>query len=310
MKVLVAGATGAVGVPLVRALTAAGHHVTGISRSSAGTERLQSLGAGAVGADVLDRDALMAAVGGRTFDAVIHELTALKKAPARYRDMSATNELRERGTANLLEAAHTTGATRMLTQSIVFGYGYLDHGREPLTEASPFGQPHQDKFDPSIAAMASTENQLFTDPAVEGIALRYGLFYGGDIDTMVGMLRKRRPPVTNSSATLALIHHDDAAAATVAALEKGRADTAYNIVDDTPTTWRDFITTVATTFQTPRPLSMKGWMVRLAAPYAGRMMTEVSMNVSNSQAREQLGWIPRYPSCVEGIRAAAGTVNS
>lgn len=310
MKVLVAGATGAVGIPLVRALTAAGHQVTGISRTTAASELLQSLGAGAVEADALDREALMRAVDGRTFGAVIHELTALKKAPARFRDMSATNELRERGTANLLEAAGVTGATRMLTQSIVFGYGYCDHGGEPLTEASPFGQLHQNKFDPSIAAMASTENQLFTARGIDGIALRYGLFYGRDLDSMVGMLRKRRLPVTDSSATLALVHHDDAAAATVAALEKGTADTAYNIVDDTPTTWRDFITTVATNFQTPRPLSMKGWMVRLAAPYAGRMMTQVSMNVSNGRARAQLGWIPRYPSCVDGIRAAASRVNS
>ena len=180
MKVLIAGATGAVGVPIVTRLLAAGDHVTGIVRSAAGADALGRLGAESVGADVLDRDALLRAVEGHRYDAVIHELTALKKPPARFRDMSATNTLRTTGTANLLEAARVVGATRFVTQSIVFGYGYRDHGDTPLTEDDPFGEPAGGPVDASLRAMKSAEEQVFAAPDVDGVALRYGLFYGAD----------------------------------------------------------------------------------------------------------------------------------
>ena len=78
---------------------------------------------------------------GLSADAVIHELTALKTAPARHSGMAATDRLRIGGTANLLAAAETMGATTFLTQSIIFGYGYRDHGDRVLTEEDPFGRP-------------------------------------------------------------------------------------------------------------------------------------------------------------------------
>lgn len=303
MRVLLAGATGAVGEPIVRALVCAGDHVTGIARSDSGARQLRSLGAAAARADVLEREALLQAVAGQRFDAVVHELTALRKAPTRFGDMNATNELRTRGTTHLLEAAHTVGATQFVTQSIVFGYGYEDHGTDPITESAPFGQAHGNKFAPIIDALSSTENQIFDDPEIDGIALRYGLFYGRDIATISELLRRKRLPVTAASGTLPLIHHEDAAAATVAALHHGHPNTAYNIVDDTPTSWRDYITAVADATGTPAPRRLPGPLVRAVAPYAGRLISQVSMRVNNCKAADELGWHPRYPSCKEGIRA-------
>lgn len=305
MRVLLAGATGAVGEPIVRELINAGDHVTGIARSATGARQLRALGAAAVQADVLEREALQQAVAGQRFDAVVHELTALKKAPTRFGDMTATNELRTRGTTHLLEAAHTVGATRFVTQSIVFGYGYQDHGTEPINESAPFGQIHGNKFDPIIEALNSTETQIFDDPKIDGIALRYGLFYGRDIATMRELQRRKRLPVTADSGILPLIHHDDAAAATVAALHHGHPNTAYNIVDDTPTSWRDYINAVADATGLPGPRRLPGWLIRAAAPYAGRLISQVSLRVNNAKAADELGWRPRYPSCREGIQAAA-----
>jgi nucleoside-diphosphate-sugar epimerase len=305
MRVLLAGATGAIGVPLVTRLVESGDDVTGISRTETGAAALADLGADAVLADVLDRDGLLGALAGRRYDAVIHELTALKKPPARFRDMDATNVLRTTGTAHLLEAARAVRATRFVTQSIVFGYGYFDHGDEPITERARFGQPSSDRFAPSIQAMAAAENQVFDSQDVEGVALRYGLFYGRDIATVAGMLRGRRLPVSSYAGTLAFISHEDAAAATVAALRRGRADSAYNVVDDTPVSWRDYATEVANAVGAPRPLTLPGWLLRTAAPYAGRFMTRVSMVVSNTRAKEELGWKPEYGSYVEGVAAAA-----
>ena len=310
MRVLVAGATGAVGLPIVAQLIANGHEPVGLVRSDVGADRLHAAGATGLRADVLDRDALLRAVDGDAFDAVVHELTALKKAPTRFADMRPTNVLRTQGTANLLAAAQLTGARRFVVQSIVFGYGFTDHGSRPLTEADPFGHSTGDRVSPVVDALAAAENQPFDDPDVDAVALRYGLFYGHDITTVAGLLRKRRLPITSATGTLALIHHDDAAAATVAAIERGHPNTAYNIVDATPTTWSDYVRATATAMNVAAPRSVPGWVMRAAAPYAGRIATRVSMTVSNSAAHRDLDWRPRYPSCVEGLRASAAAARA
>lgn len=117
-------------------LTANSHEVFAVTRTPVAAERAQSLGARPLVADVLDRDALRDATRGHRFNAVIHELTSLKKPPLRHRDMEQTNRLRIEGTRNLIEAASDTGATRFVTQSIVFGYGFRDHGDTELIAPS------------------------------------------------------------------------------------------------------------------------------------------------------------------------------
>ena len=186
MKVIVAGATGAVGRPLVRVLRESGHEVIGITRTSAGAAALSTLGATAVIADALNRDSLLTAFAGQSADAVINELTALTKAPARYADMEPTNVLRQDGSANLVEVARLVGAKRFLTQSIFFGYGYRDFGSTVITEDAPFGSPQGDRTDPVLAALVAAEAHAQSLPGVVGIALRYGLFYGGDVTTTSG----------------------------------------------------------------------------------------------------------------------------
>jgi nucleoside-diphosphate-sugar epimerase len=301
VRVLLAGASGAIGTPLTRQLLAAGHEVVGITRSQANAERLRAGGAQAVVADVMDRANLLDAVRGVHADAVIHELTAL--GTAKMRDaMQGTNTLRTTGTAHLLAAAHAVGAHRFLTQSIVFGYGYRDHGPHVLTEDDPFGEPVRGTLGPAIDAMRSTEEQVFSADEIEGIALRYGLFYGQDsfIRMIVNLVRKRRLPVPSSGGGLAtFIHLEDAAAATVAALDKGRAGQAYNIVDDEPVRWADFLDAVAAQLGVRRPMRLPTWMLR-AIPYLHTIMT-TSMHVSNAKARRELGWSPAVSTYREGI---------
>jgi nucleoside-diphosphate-sugar epimerase len=127
---LLAGASGAVGTPLTEQLIAAGHEVVGLTRSQPKAERLRTVGAQAVVADVLDRANLLAAVHAVRADAVIHELTALGTTNVRA-GMRGTNALRTTGTTNLLAAAQAVGAHRFLTQSIVLGYGYRDRVGRP-----------------------------------------------------------------------------------------------------------------------------------------------------------------------------------
>lgn len=193
-------------------------------------------------ADASDRDSLLRAVDGLCADAVIHELTALRKPPLRHSGMAITDRLRTQGTTNLLAAAEVLGAQRFVTQSFICGYGYYDHGDRILTEQQQFGRPAGNNSDPHVAAMRSAEQQAFTAP--EGIALGYGLLYGGNANEMRALLARRALPVARGG-LLGWVHLDDAAAATVAALEHGHAGEAYNIVDDKPACWEEVITSPA-----------------------------------------------------------------
>lgn len=303
MKVIMAGATGTLGVPIVRQLIAAGHAVAGITRPGSGAERLEQLGATPIIADAMDRSGLLRAVAGERADAVLHELTALKKPPFGHGGMAETDRLRTQGTKHLVEVARLVGARRFVTQSIVFGYGYRDHGDRVLTEDAPFGRTDGSAFDAHVDAMVATEQQAFHADGIEGIALRYGVLYGEDTDTIVRMLRKRALPVARRGGQIPFVHHLDAASATVAALERGRAGQAYNIVDDSPTTFRELITGIAEARHAPKPLVLPGGLLKLVAPYGGVVLADVSMHVSNAKAKRELAWAPRYPSFREGISA-------
>ena len=305
MRVLLAGASGAVGTPLTRQLLAAGHQVVGITRSRATAQRLRTAGAEAVVADVMDRGNLLTAVRDVRADAVMHELTALGTTKIREA-MQGTNNLRTTGTAHLLEAARAVGAHRFLTQSIVLGYGYRDHGPHMLTEDDPFAEPAPGRFGPALAALHSAEEQVFSADEMEGVALRYGAFYGRDSFTrmLTNLVRKRRLPVPSSGGGFAtFIYLEDAAAATVAALEKGRGGQAYNIVDDEPVRWADYLDTLAAELGARRPWRVPTWMLR-AIPFVYTIMS-TSMRVSNAKARRELGWTPTVPTYREGIALVA-----
>jgi nucleoside-diphosphate-sugar epimerase len=305
MRVLLAGASGAVGTPLTRQLIAAGHQVVGITRSQANAERLRSTGVEAVVADVMDRENLLTAVRDVRADAVMHQLTALGTRNL-WKAIRGTNALRTTGTAHLLAAARAVGAHRFLTQSIVFGYGYRDHGPHVITEDDPFGEPVSGQVGTVMAAIRSTEEQVFSADEMEGIALRYGAFYGQDNFTRMisNLVRKRRLPVPSSGGGFAtFIYLEDAAAATVAALEKGRAGQAYNIVDDEPARWADYLDALAAELGARRPWRVPTWLLR-PIPYLHAIMT-TSMRVSNAKARRELGWAPAVSTYREGIPLVA-----
>jgi NAD(P)-dependent dehydrogenase (short-subunit alcohol dehydrogenase family) len=237
MKVLIAGASGALGIPLTRALIAKGYEVLGVARSPESGDHLSRLGAHPIQANVMDRDDLLRAVKGVRADAVIHALTALKKSPLRHQDMYATNALRDVGTRNLLALARQVGARRFVAESMTLGYGYGDWGEKVITEDDPFAPAgSSSQLERHVAGFRSLERQLWEatrEGWIEGIALRYGYFYGAvSLEPLLDLLRRRSLPLPDGGrAVTSWIYLEDAAAATVAALERGRAGEAYNIVD-------------------------------------------------------------------------------
>ncbi|MTE13929.1 NAD-dependent epimerase/dehydratase family protein [Nocardia aurantiaca] len=314
MKVVVAGATGAIGRPLVTALRQAGHQVYALTRGGRGTEVARSLGATPLVANVMDRSDLLRATERLTADAVIHELTAYRYSPPTHYHapgLLRTNALREIGSRHLLELAQQAGARRYLTQSLIIGYGLRDHGAKPVTEQDPFGRIAGDVTDGIIGALHEAESSAWRAPGIDGIALRYGLFYGpGASEPFVRALRMRMFPLpTTATGHTGFIHLEDAAAATVAALEHGVPGQAYNIVDDEPITWDTMLDAMADTVGARRPPRLPARLIRMASPLAAAQMLDFDIHVSNAKARADLGWKPKYPTYREGLPTLANAVH-
>src|SRR5918912_1532348 len=183
MRVFVAGATGALGIPVLRQLAARGHEVVGMTRSNSKRALIEQFGARAVVVDALDARALTQAVREAAPTHVLHLLTALpKNGPLRPKDVAATNVLRIQGTANLLQAAIAAGVQRVVAESYAYVYGYGDHGARPLTEADP--PPTRDAvraFQPVDDALRALEAQMLAanqQGQLEAVVLRYGMVYG------------------------------------------------------------------------------------------------------------------------------------
>lgn len=312
--VFIAGATGASGAPLVRQLLARGYGVIGLTRSPEKRAALERQGAQVVVADALDREALRDATQGLRADALVHALTAIPaRGPSRPRDMEATNALRTVGTTNLLEIASNLGVRRVMAESMALGYGFGDWGERVLTEEQPFAVGRTATLEPTLAALRSLESQVVEATrigSVEGVLLRFGYFYGpGASDTMVRMLKRRMFPLPGGGPGVgSWVTTEDAAAAVVAALERGEAGNAYNVVDDEPVALRDFLTKLASTVGAPKPWSVPQWVFTLSAPYAAAFLGSV-LRVSNEKAKRDLDWIPANPTHREGIARIAASLS-
>jgi nucleoside-diphosphate-sugar epimerase len=301
MNVFVAGGTGTIGVPLVRALVARNHRVFATTRSRDKESMIRALGATPVVVDALDAAALAKAVRDAAPSHVVHQLTALPKTgPRRASDLEPTNRLRDEGTRHLLEAAIAARAQR-----IVIGSFALIGAAGTIENPDP-------QIDRAADAVRSMESQA-VDAArrgdIEAIVLRYGLFYGPGnpaTDELIALVRRRwLPRVRNDRGQLPYIHLDDAVAATIAALARGRSGGVYDIVDDRPASFSEIVTELAVVARARPPLTVSPWLVRLAAPYMARIFS-LQLPLSNAAARRELGWAPRFPSYREGLRQTIG----
>jgi 2-alkyl-3-oxoalkanoate reductase len=294
MNVFVAGGTGTIGLPLVKALVSAGHRVTALTRSPGKQEAVRAAGASVAVADALSRESLIAAVKTARPTHVIHELTALPKdGPRRASDVVATNRLRVEGTRNLLEAATQAGVRRFVVGSFALLAPRATVETVPANDAAE--------------AVRSMETQVLDATrrgAIEGVILRYGMFYGPQTPStgaMVDMVRKRRLPVVRGDAgQLPLIHVDDAVSATVLALDAAPAGAVYEIVDDQPASLTQIVEAIAEYTGSAKPFRVPGWLPRLVAPYTARL-TSIRMPLSNARAKTDLGWHPAYPTLHDGL---------
>lgn len=312
MRVFLAGATGAIGRQLVPLLLAAGHEVTGMTRSPQRAQALRAAGAEPAVADALDREAVVEAVRGARPDAIVHQLTAIPALidPRRIeRDFVLTDRLRTEGTRNLLAGASAAGTERVVAQSIAFMYAPGPNGTLHVeTDPQLIPERAPKSFRRTAGAVAELERSVL---GAGGTVLRYGYFYGPGSSIardggMAEALRKRRIPVVGpGTGVWSFIHVEDAARATVAAL--GHAGPAvYNVVDEQPAPVAEWLPAFAEAVGAPRPLKVP---TLLARPFAGSYGIQTMVRVQGadgSKARSELGWQPRYPSWRAGFRDGLG----
>jgi 2-alkyl-3-oxoalkanoate reductase len=273
MRTLVAGATGAIGRPLVCCLRANRHEVFAFARSPNSASALKEIGAEEIIADALDAAAVKAAVERIRPDAVINELTSLPRhyTPA---EMKAAEErdrnVRIEGNINLLAALRDAGVRRYLLQSS--GYWYAP-GAGLADESVPFISSASPRVEASAGTYLELEARAAATPGIEFVALRYGFFYGpgtwytreGDMGDQVR--QKQVPIIGEGQGVYSFVHIDDAAGATAAALEGPPG--AYNIVDGNPS---------------PQHVWLTGFARAAGAPAPPRISEEEALRTSSSDA--------------------------
>ena len=305
MRVFVTGATGALGRHLVPGLVATGHEVTATTRTPGKVAQLRAAGAEPVIVDGLDRQAVITAVVAAAPQVIVHEMTSLASLRSLRnfdKEFAATNELRTRGTDNLLAAAAEAGTRRVIAQSYT-GWTNERSGGPVKTEDDPLDSHPIASAQQGLAAIRHVEEAVPTG-VPEGLALRYGGFYGpGASEPLLDLVRKRRVPVIGSGAGIwSFIEITDAAAATLAAVERG-APGVYNIVDSDPAPVADWLPYLAKVAGAKPPLRLPAWIGRLLAGELVVMQMTTMRGSSNEKARKELGWEPRYASWREGFRA-------
>jgi nucleoside-diphosphate-sugar epimerase len=297
MKIFIAGATGAIGRPLVSAVTAAGHEAIGMTSSERGLKTLRENGADGVVADALDAQAVEAALKKVRPAAVIEELTSL---PQHYtsEEMRASADRDQRvrleGGKNVQNAARAAGAKRYIVQSTGFFYA---PGNGLAREAENLASQATPAVSSSVRTYMQVEQRVLGTQDLDGVALRYGFFYGPgtwytDNGDVANQVRKRNYPVAGSGEGVwSWVHIEDAAVATVAALEC--APGVYNVVDDEPSRLSVWLPAFAEAVGAPEPPRISEQeAIQSAGPdfvyYATRLR-----GASNAKAKQNLGFEPR-----------------
>jgi nucleoside-diphosphate-sugar epimerase len=307
LKVFVAGGTGVIGRAAVQALVAAGHSVRSTARGAAKATLVRRLGAEPVECDLYDGNAVRRAIAGAD---VLVRLTTKIGSMAKLRDpklWEETNRLRTAGARVLVDAALAEGVATYVHESVTFVYA--DGGTRWITEDA--------RTDPGGGEILKTalagegEATRITEAGGKGIVLRFAGFYGSDAPStpeMLTMARRRMlPQIGPGDNYFSSIYVPDAGRAVAAAVTAPAG--IYNVCDDQPVLFRDYLAAVAAAAEAKKPMHLPGFLGKLVFGQVWDYVSR-SQRVSNAKLKHLTGWEPEVKSAVEGWSKAAVEVKA
>lgn len=260
MRVLVAGATGAIGKPLIESLIQTGQDTYGITHSEERARALAATGAKPLVVNVLDRDAVFTAMTRVKPDVVIDMLTSLPKeyTPETMRKAAEGDvKLRLEGGGLLHAAAEAAGVRRYIVQSSAFWYA---PGNDLADESDSFAFDAPSAIAAGTRMYAEIERRVLQSSKMEGVALRFGFFYGPETWFRPGgsvgdqVCKHQFPLIGLGQGIWNFIHIEDAAKAAAAAVYTHPG--AYNIVNNHPSALKEWLPAFARYLGAPYPPSM------------------------------------------------------
>jgi nucleoside-diphosphate-sugar epimerase len=307
VRIFVAGASGAIGLPLIVELVRLGHTVTGMTSSEAGAKKIIELGAAAELANAFEAPSVERAIRRADPEIVIDQLTALPKDPADlHRYLPGDTKLRLEGGGNLHRAALAHGARRYLQQSSGFflkpGKGLADESESMAIDASP-------DLATSARVYAELEARTLSSEQMEGVLLRYGFFYGPNTwyhregAAAQQVRRQQFPIVVGGQGVWSFVHIEDAALATVEALTAEAG--VYNVVDDDPSPVSVWLPRFAQWVGAPPPPEITEQVALETAGEDAVYYQTRLRGASNAKARKILNFRPRRLEWLTALRAPA-----
>jgi nucleoside-diphosphate-sugar epimerase len=295
MRIFVAGASGAIGQPLVAELVRRGHEVTGMTRPEVGARRLADMGAAVARVSAFDAVAVEQALRDARAEVVIDELTSLPQDSSKMAAAaSGDRKLRVEGGGNLRRAAMACGVRRYIQQASGFflepGSGLADESAGLAVNASP-------RLALSARTYAELEARVLSAGEMEGVALRYGFFYGPGTwyhpeGASADQTRRQEAPVIGDGGGVwSWVHIEDAAAATADVLTAPPG--VYNIVDDDPSPVAVWLPAFARFVGAPPPPRISEEQARASAGEDAVYYGTKLRGASNRKAKRTIGFEPR-----------------
>lgn len=309
MRVLLAGATGAIGRPLVTRLLADGHEVHATTRSPERAEELREAGATPEIVDFLKPGSADKLVARVQPEVIVDQLTCL---PQRFDPREAgangfkdNDAIRFEGTGALVRAAENHGVKRYVAQSVAFMY--VPEIGAVKTEENPLWTDAPEPFKASVDVLTLNERKVSQNDKFTGVVLRFGDLYGpgtwfaSDGNTTELIRERKFPLIGGGTGMTSLTHVSDAAGAAAIAVERGAG--IYNVVDDEPAALSELVPYVADLIGAKRPRRIPTWIARMAVGPALIAKSTTQPGASNAKAKAELGWTPLVPSWRDGMRA-------
>lgn len=294
MKVFVTGATGYIGLELVRELIAHGHAVTGLARSDASANKLESVGASSIRGDIENIASLQE--GARAADGVMH-LAMIHD----FHNLAKSFAIDRAAITAMAEALKGTGKPLVVTSdTMVLTYGKV-------------GTERDCDFEPGTTLSGRAESEpllksLTAEMGIRGVIVRLAPVVHGEGDRaytgmLVDLARKNQAAiyVGDGSQRWAAVHKKDAVACFRLALEKGPAGAVYHAVAEDGVSLKALSEVVAKKLSIPAQSQSR----QEAEESLGFMAEYVDADspASGHITRRELGWEPQQLDWLADVEA-------